>query len=164
MSELDQNSDGVLSELELRKSPGLMASIPLFDLDGDGALTAAELEGRLEQWRGEKTGLLPYRCEVRWKGKPLSGATVHLHAEPFFNGAIADATGVSDFAGSVDLSCRPEDLPEALKNVRAIRPGVYRIEVTHPAVNLPAKYNTHTTLGQSVSLRNSATLTLELTP
>ena len=32
-----------------------------------------------------------------------------------------------------------------------MQPGLYRVEITHPTVTLPAKYNTETTLGREVS-------------
>ncbi len=162
LANLDTDGDALLSEQELQAAPGLLASIPEFDQNGDRNLTFAEIADRLAQWRRDKAGLLPFRCEVTWKGKPLKDANIRLVAESFFDGAIPDASGVSDFAGSAELSCNPEDLPEALKSVRAIRPGIYRIEITHPSVDLPAKYNSKTTLGKSVSLRNSKTLVLNL--
>jgi len=162
LAELDADEDGLLSEQELKGSPGLLASMSQFDQNGDHKLNAAEITDRLAQWRRDKSGLFPLRCEVRWKGRPLKDATIRLVAEPFFDGAIPDASGVSDYAGSAELSCDPEHLPEALKSIRAVKPGVYRVEVTHPKVDLPAKYNSKTTLGRSVSLRNSNTLFLNL--
>ncbi|QEG36559.1 EF hand [Bythopirellula goksoeyrii] len=162
MSDLDSNGDGFLSEDELKGSPGLLASLDDFDQNGDHQLSSEEIVDRLTKWRREKAGLLPFRCEVRWKGKPLKDANIQLVAEPYFDGTIPNASGVSDFAGSAELSCSPDDLPETLKSIRAINPGIYRIEVTHPRIDLPAKYNSNTILGQSVSLRNSNTLVLDL--
>lgn len=162
LRELDTDGDAGLSERELESSPGLLASMHVFDQDHDGKLSVVEISNQLDVWRGEQAGLLSLRCEVRWKGRPLKDATIRLVAEPFFDGAIPDASGVSDYAGSAELSCDPEHLPEALKSIRAVKPGVYRVEVTHPKVDLPAKYNSKTTLGRSVSLRNSNTLFLNL--
>ena len=40
-----------------------------------------------------------------------------------------------------------EDLPESQKGMVGIHNGTYRVEITHPEVSIPAKYNTETTLG-----------------
>ena len=162
VSQLDTNGDGSLTEEELRASPGLLASLSDFDQNGNRQLTAAEIAGRLNEWRRDKSALLPLRCQVTLKGKPLSDATVTLVPEPFFGDSIPPASGVTDFTGSAELSCDKEHLPSQLKNIRAVKPGIYRVLVTHPRVDLPAVYNTDTTLGRSVSLRNCNTLHLQL--
>lgn len=159
---LDKDGDAKLNRDELSGSPGLLASVSIFDSDGDGQISRAELADGLQQWRDEKTGLVSLHCEVTWKGRPLQGATVRMIPEPFFEGAIAPASGETDAAGQAQMSCDSEHLPEALKSLRAVQPGIYRVEVTHPQIDLPAKYNTNTQLGRSVSLRNAYPLTLGL--
>jgi len=161
-AELNTDDDASLSQQELKGSPGLLASMSQFDQNGDGELTSAEIAESLSQWRRDKAGLLSLSCEVTWKGKPLKDATIRLVPEPFFDGAIPEASGVTDSFGTAELSCSPEHLPEALKSIRALKPGIYRVEVTHPNIDLPAKYNSKTTLGCSVSFRNSNTLVLVL--
>ncbi len=159
---LDSDGDGTLNHDELVASPGLLASQSIFDGNGDGQISEEELATVFRQWRDERTGLITLRCEVTWQGRPLPGATVRMIPEPFFAGAIAPASGQTDANGQADMSCDAEHLPEALKSLRAVQPGVYRVEVTHPEVDLPAKYNTDTRLGRSVSLHNAYPLNLGL--
>ena len=162
LTEFDADGDEILSSSELKKSPGLTASMSVFDSNQDGKISGEELRMEFQKWLDEKTGLISIRCEVRYKGRPLKGAMVHLVPEPFLGNVVPEATGKTDAMGMTQISCDSEHLPESLKSMRAIKPGVYRIEVTHPDVSLPAKYNSQTTLGRSVSLRNSHPLSLHL--
>jgi hypothetical protein len=43
---------------------------------------------------------------------------------------------------------RPKNAPHV---TGLIRPGLYRVEITHPSIPVPARYNTETTLGAEVS-------------
>jgi hypothetical protein len=162
LEKLDRNLDGILDATELRLSPGLNASVGVFDSDGDKKLSADELAGQFEKWLQERTGLISLRCEVHLRGRPLPNATVRFVPEPFFEGVVPQASGITDAMGMTELSCDAEQLPPALKSMRAIKPGVYRVEVTHPQASLPAKYNTGTILGRTVSLRNSQPMSLNL--
>jgi hypothetical protein len=162
LDRLDRNDDELLDAEELLQSPGLNASIKIFDTSGDGKLSAEEISGRFESWLNENTGLITQRCEVRLNGRPLPGATVTFVPEPFLEGVIPKASGVTDAMGMTEISCDPEDLPAALKSMRAIKPGVYRVEVTHPQATIPSKYNSETILGRSVSFRNAPTMSLNL--
>lgn len=159
---LDRDGNAMLSRDELVGSPGLLASLSVFDRNGDQQITREELAAELHKWRDERAGLLSLRCEVTWQGRPLEGATVRMIPEPFFDGAIPPATGRTDRVGQAEMSCGSEYLPETLQSLRAVKPGVYRVEVTHDQIDLPAEYNTNTRLGRSVSLRNSHPLTLNL--
>jgi hypothetical protein len=46
-----------------------------------------------------------------------------------------------------------------------IQPGLYRVEITHPTVNVPAKYNSESTLGIEAAIagQNPAGVTWSLT-
>ena len=58
------------------------------------------------------------------------------------------AAGKTDQNGMAMLSVPtkgPGDPP-------GVAPGFYRVEITAPGMNIPAKYNTETTLGQEVAL------------
>jgi EF hand len=162
VSALDEDGNGALSRDELIASPGLLASLSIFDADGDGRLTRDELAAKLREWKDQKAGLISVECELTWKGQPLKGATVSMIPEPFFDGAIPAATGETDDFGQAELSCGKAFLPERLKSLRVVMPGIYRVEVTHPGIKIPPEYNSSTRLGRSVSLRNAQPLVLEL--
>ena len=74
-----------------------------------------------------------------------------LIPEDFFGGAIKPATGTSGPGGRGYLGVAPEDLPENTTSLPLTQPGLYRVEITHPSVRIPAKYNTETTLGIEVA-------------
>jgi hypothetical protein len=44
-----------------------------------------------------------------------------------------------------------EDRPKNAPNMPLVQPGIYRVEITHPSVKIPAKYNTETTLGIEIT-------------
>ena len=59
-----------------------------------------------------------------------------------------------------------EELPEDLKTARmgGIYGGSYKIEVTHPKIKLPSRYNSNTTLGEEIArdtVRERVVLKLE---
>jgi hypothetical protein len=60
-------------------------------------------------------------------------------------GVIEPAEGVTDPGGMVSPTAGVQD-------VAGMRPGYYRVQVTSSRVELPAKFNTATTLGAQVTL------------
>lgn len=162
LEEFDADGDGALNSEELQAAPGIAAAVPLMDADGNRQLTADEIAAELQKWRDEKAALISLSCRVTQKGRPVSGAQVRLVPEACFDDTIPDASGVSDAAGNADLSCDPEHKPETLKSYRAVKPGIYRVEVTHPSITVPPEFNSSTTIGAAVSLRNSNPLSIEL--
>jgi hypothetical protein len=43
-----------------------------------------------------------------------------------------------------------KELPNDLKGSRLMQPGLYHVEITHPTVTLPSRYNAATELGFEV--------------
>jgi len=114
-------------------------------------VTREEIQKRMEKFAATKVGLMKFLCRVSHNGQPLSGATVTLRPEPFMNDAVKVASGVTDASGKVQVEIADELLPTSDRGLHAMQPGLYRVEITHPTVTLPAKYNTETTLGREVS-------------
>jgi hypothetical protein len=144
MELFDSNGDGLLSGDELAKSPGLLAGLDVIDTDDDQNVSAAEIIARFELYEQRKLGLRGREFRVTYKGRPLADAAVRLVPEPFLEGIIEPATGITRPDGIVNPNAGVDGLP-------GLRPGYYRIEVTSDKVNLPAKYNTETILGAEVS-------------
>jgi hypothetical protein len=153
VSEADTDGDGALSQAELEQIPGLLSELKLFDTNSDGALTAEELERELRDWADHGAALRSLDCYVTLKGRPLSDALVEFIPEPFLGGGIKPATGTTNRQGRVVMSLSKEDLPADLQSFRGVNLGVYRVRVTHPKRDIPAKYNTESILGQTVSRR-----------
>jgi hypothetical protein len=115
------------------------------DQDGDGALSADELRTRFEKFESAGVAVRTPSYVVMYRGRPLAEADVKFVPEPFLEDVIEPAHGTSEADGSV-LPTGP------IEGVIGMRPGYYRVEVTSPHVELPAKFNSATTLGVEVPL------------
>ena len=155
MTAYDTNGDGAVAGEELKMAasitdnPGL--PVKVMDKNSDGRIDKQEVESRVQKWIDDKAGFLMFHCLVTMDGKPLSGATVKYVPESFMGGTIEPAQGVTDANGTAIIAIAPDDLPSHIKGVSVIRPGFYKIEITHPSTSIPAKYNTETILGQEIS-------------
>ena len=148
MQQFDVNGDGKISGAELDKCPGLKAAIDQIDPSGKHEITAAKITARIHAWQASKLGRMSLACHVLHDGKPLEGAEVRFVPEKFLGKNIRTATGKTDQNGVAMLSVPttgPMDLP-------GVAPGFYRVEITRPDENIPAKYNTATTIGQEVAI------------
>jgi hypothetical protein len=143
----DANHDEKLTEVELVKCPGVLVSMKKYDANNDKAIDAAEFEERLMQLLRTKRGATQLACNIMYKGEPLSGATVNLEPEPYLGEEIRAAEGITTNSGRADVGMAPEFAPAALKNRKLIHYGTFKVRVTHPTIQIPAKYNTDTTLG-----------------
>jgi hypothetical protein len=145
----DANKDGKLDGEELEKCPGLKAALATVGGGSDG-ITAEAISARIRAWQESKIGRIPIGCMVLHNGKPLADAEVKFVPEEFLGESMkaAVATGKTDANGSTPLSIPtsgdqfdPEGVP----------PGFYRVQITKDGLDIPAKYNTETILGQEVA-------------
>lgn len=149
----DADADGSISASELESSPGLSYAAKRADSSGDGALDKAELAAMVEAWNEKSTGLIEVRGNVSYKKRPLQGAAVRLEPEPFLEGIVEMAVGVSDEFGDFYLSV-PKDKRPIADAPPGVQLGLYRVVVSKSKdgnETLPSKYNTETVLGQEVS-------------
>ena len=163
LSDYDGSGDQKLSKDELKTSPGLLAALQRFDQDGDGAMSADELRSNLEAFRKQDASLVAVSCVVKRGNQPLEGATVKFVPETFMGDSIKPASGVTGRDGTASLSIADQELPEKYRGrVSGVHCGIYRVEVTHPRVDIPAKYNAQSELGRVVTRRDHETLTVNL--
>jgi EF hand len=163
----DTDGSGALSSEELKAIPPVLAAQNEYDTDGNGEVTGEELTARFTQVFDPNMGaVLPVRCRVTRNGAPLAGADVRFVPPKVLEGVLPPATGVSESDGIVAPGLAPEDVPENFPNKRVpvMRPGVYLVEVTHQQLQIPAQYNTQTTLGKEVfsQLLNGPPLAIDL--
>ncbi len=140
----DADKDGFLDQRELEKVPGLKAALKQVDTNGDGKISADEIKARITSWKESKVGRLGVHCRVRIHGKPLVGATVTFVPEGFLGGNLRSANGTTDARGRCALR------EVGGEGMAGVSPGFYRVQITKDGQNIPAKYNTETTLGQEV--------------
>ena len=147
----DTDGDKALSRSELVACPGIVAAFEQYDANHDSQVQPEEITARIKNWQESRIGITPFECWIRLDGRPLGGATVKLVPEPFLGNAIEVASGTSEANGQVVLSIAADRLPAAQQRIRGVQLGLYKVEVSHPRVRLPEKYNGHTELGCEVT-------------
>lgn len=152
MEMYDTDKDGKISGAELDKCPALKAAIGQIDDTGEGVVTAAKITARVKKWQDSKLGRMSLSCTVLRNGAPLSDAEVKFVPEKFLGDEIKTASGKTDKNGVAMISVPVAERVEGkLPDPPGVAPGLYRVEVTKGS-EVPAKYNTETTLGQEVAL------------
>lgn len=74
----------------------------------------------------------------------MEGAEVVFEPEAFLGDLVEVGTGTTDLEGTAEMVA--EDIVKEDPTLRGIRASLYKVRITHPDVDLPAKYNTETTL------------------
>jgi hypothetical protein len=155
MKMYDGNHDGKISGAELDKCPAIKAAIAQIDIGGKGEVTAEMITARVRKWQDSRLGLMSLGCRVTRNGSPLPGATVTFVPEKFLGPNVQPATGKTDINGMAMLSVAPTNTaPGAPRQPPGVAPGLYRVVVTAPGLNIPEKYSTEagTILGQEVAM------------
>jgi len=140
----DADGDGFISDNELDAMPGLKAAMDVLDVNGDSKASPDEISDLIEKYAQSRIGLTSETLTFKRKGRALKGATVRMVPEPFLNGVIEAAEGVTNELGSASMSIPGQPSP-------LLKPGLYRIEVSSEESPIPDKYNTSTELGIAVS-------------
>jgi hypothetical protein len=148
----DQDASGVLNASELAACPGLLAALDKYDTSRDRQLDPDEIAARLGEMYSGGAALTSFECRVLFDNRPLAGAQVRLIPESFLGGHVKSGSGVTNRSGSVTVGIADEELPEAVRGLKKMQLGIYRVEITHPSVKIPSKYNSSTTLGHEIHL------------
>ncbi|RIK82271.1 MAG: hypothetical protein DCC67_07375 [Planctomycetota bacterium] len=166
IAELDDDGNGAISQDEAKALPPLARAFAAYDPNRDGALAADEIAARLQQLYGPSVSLTAVQCSITQAGRPLSGAKVVFRPPAMLGDSVKTAEGTTDELGMAAPSLPEADLPERLKGAPLMYPGLYLVEVTHPQLKLPAKYNTATELGCEIdpAVRGGANVAFDLKP
>jgi hypothetical protein len=156
----DADGNGSLSGAELEACPAMSVALKEYDNDGDNQISQEEVAGRIAELFPQSVGLLTVDCVVTHQGRPLSGATVTFTPEKFLGESIQTAVGTTDHNGAVSPSIPSDALPAHLKNEKLMQPGIYRVEVKHSA--LPADVGKPLGAAIDPSRRDGTTLLFEL--
>jgi hypothetical protein len=149
----DTNHDGKISGKELDACPGLKAALKVMDTTQERGVTADHIALRIKKWKKSLIGRTSLSCSVTHNGHPLEGAIVEFVPEPFLSDSLKETSeGVTNQNGMAMISLPTILGPNALPP--GVPPGMYRVEITKPGEDIPAKYNTATELGQEISLDN----------
>ena len=162
VSQYDLDGDGRISGDELERAPALKAALARLDTDGDGAVTADDVTARVRAWQESRVGRMSAAMTILANGRPLEGAIVTLDPEEFLGPNIQPATGLTEPDGMVmpSIEVRGNEPP-------GVAPGFYLVRVTKMGMNIPARYNTETTLGielaqDAIELEEGITFHLQL--
>lgn len=142
VQEYDSDSDGFIDKTEAKAS--VLDPAAGWDADGDKKISEDEIRERLDRYEKLSPGIQSMTCTVRYRGRPLADADVVFEPEAFLGGAVEVGTGTTDIEGVAEMVAQ-----EVVKNNpthRGIRASLYKVRITHPEVELPAKYNDETTL------------------
>jgi hypothetical protein len=145
----DTDGDGAIGGAELDHAPALRASLKQADADGDGLLTAAEIDKRIQSWRDSKIAEMTVMCEVLLDGSPLADVHVEFEPEPFLGSNLEPASTTTGEDGTAAVSMAAEHLSDP--RYAGVACGWYKIRVTSTDREIPARYNTETTLGCEVA-------------
>ena len=141
----DSNHDGKISGAELDSVPSLTSSMAManFKSTKEKGITANDIAARIKAWQQTKVGLIGgVVAQVTRNGKPLNGAEVKFVLEKFF-GNLPVCTGTTGPDGNAQIT----DPFGGQIVVSGVPPGYYRVEITKPGENIPAKYNSQTIFG-----------------
>jgi hypothetical protein len=147
IEQYDKDGDGLLDKTELKACQALLKEFNVYDESGDEKLSAVEIGAQLEEMYRTGAGMTQVNCSVTMDGQPLSGATVKFVPEAFLAEKIPPAEGVTNSSGGASMGIAPDELPKELRRHSLMRVGIYRVEITHPTKEIPAKYNTESELG-----------------
>lgn len=126
LAEYDTNKDGKISGDELAKAASLKSALEQIDADKDKAVTADEIDARIQQWRQKKVALLPVSCKVLVDGAPAANAKVTFQPEAFLGAGLHPATGVTNEEGVATLKPADEHVADP-KFAGYLPPGFYKI-------------------------------------
>jgi hypothetical protein len=161
----DANSDGVIAGEELQSAASLVDGDPttigdhpetFIDKNADGKVTKNEIQARVQAWIDSKVGIMSFHCVVTLDGQPLEGAQVQFIPEKFMGQTIDEASGRTTADGVAVIAIDQAKLEDHLKGINGVRCGFYKVLITHPSMEIPAKYNTATTLGREVASDSAA--------
>jgi hypothetical protein len=149
----DKDGDGAISGKELDDVPGIKKYLDRYDRDGDGKVIRAEIADRLEDWSNQRLALSGASLAVKLDGEWLEGATVTFVPESYLGPNVKPAYGTTMQNGFASVSHAEEDLPKSSsgRSIPGVFSGTYKIQITHPNRNIPARYNTATQLGEEIA-------------
>ena len=142
IAEYDANSDGLIDKTEAKAS--VLDPTKGWDADGDKKISEDEIRERLDRYEKLSPGIQSMTCTVFYRGRPLPDADVVFEPEAFLGGAVEVGTGTTDLEGVAEMVA--EEVVKNNPTHRGIRASLYKVRITHPEVDLPAKYNDETTL------------------
>jgi hypothetical protein len=144
----DPDGNGTISKQEAAQMPGLVAAWARYDNDGMEGVSHADLAARAQGWLDRRDGIVAISCVVRLAGSQIGDVHVKLIPDESIAGVVQPAEAVSRRDRPSHLSIPPEFKPEAHRNLSGMQYGLYRVEVSHPTMQIaPAAQSTGCDIG-----------------
>jgi hypothetical protein len=147
----DTDHDGQLSRSEARACRGINDNWTRYDPNNDGQASRQELESRFAAWSSGDTGLMNLRVQVTFRKQPLTEAQVHLVPCDFLGPHFLPAKGTTDRYGYAFMAIPDDQLPASQRGTHGMQVGLYRVMITHPAIQPPDKYSEQSALSVDLS-------------
>ncbi len=151
LSLYDKNQDGALDAEELQGCPGILAVLKVYDTNTDQKVSGEEIAAQVGSWSAKGPAMMSLECRVTLNGRPLEGATIDYTPEPYLADSLKPASGVTSGTGVASISLSADEMPKALKRLKAMYAGTYKVKITHPSAKIPPQYGAESTLGREVS-------------
>ena len=149
LAEFDADGDQTLRSTEA--CMGIQDQWERYDTDSDGQVSLDELQTRFAKWSSGDTGMMNLRAEVRYRGQPLRGARVEMIPYAFLGDDLQAAEGETDNYGYAFLAIPKANLPKSQQTNHGMQVGLYRVSISHPKQDLPARYHEDTVLSVDLS-------------
>lgn len=146
ITQLDKDGSDSISIQEMAESSAFKDSFELFDLEGDGEVSAADAARRFELWMEGPDFSKQLSCKVMMGGSPLQGATVRLAPDSLMGDNWPEATATTNAEGIAELGNDPKS-----KGMAMVLYGLYKVEITHPSKKISGSFNTSTELRLEVA-------------
>lgn len=154
IEQFDDDHDGALGGAELDKVPAIKSNLKRTDANGDGKITADEIDARIAAWHRSGLAVTKIFATVRQNKQPLVGAHLTMVPEKFLGPHIKPATGTTSAGGLafLTISAKPEEAGMHL--------GYYRVVVSKKGPDgketIPDRYNNTTLLGVEITADDSS--------
>ena len=142
----DEDGNEKLDAAELSQAPGYKSMIANWGADPDSGLTRDDILRGFEKVELGQVGLMAFSCGVTYSGEPLEGATIKFVPASGLEGFIEPGEGITGPSGRALVQHESSGL-----NAGLLKPGIYRVEITHPSKSIDAKFNSQTTLGHTAT-------------
>lgn len=149
ITEFDTDGNGSVSKDEACE--GIRSLWARYDFDDDGSITAEEFATRFEKWTGGDTGMMNLRVQLTYRGQPMPDANITMTPYAFLGDQVLASEGITDPYGYAFMAVPKENLPATQQTNFGMQVGLFKVAITHPQVDIPAKYNDETELSVDLS-------------
>ena len=149
LAEFDSDSNGSVAKEEA--CMGIKSQWERYDTNGDNVVSEDEFASRFDKWTSGDTGMMNLRVQLNYRNQPLTDALITMTPYEFLGENMLASEGETDAYGYAFMAVPKDKLPKSQQTNFGMQVGLYKVEITHPARKIPAKYNDETELSVDLS-------------